>query len=130
MKIVKKKKAFTLIELVIVISIIAILAAIAIPKYKKSKDQAAITAHNANVSMLKTAAMIKLNETSVNEEEIIWTRGNEEVKEYVENWPEIPKGNGRIFKDYTEYKVIISPKEREVKVEPDRIETKNKDSGK
>ena len=69
-----KKSGFTLIELIIVIAIIAILAAIAIPKYQKSKKQAAITAHNANVSMLKTAASVKLNELNANDNEVTWTK--------------------------------------------------------
>lgn len=118
-----KKRGFTLIELIIVIAIIAILAAIAIPKYQKSKKQAAITAHNANVSMLKTAASVKLNELNANDGEVIWTKESEDALQYVEKWPEIPKGIGI---DSKEYKVKINPKNSTITIEPDTIEIKEK----
>ena len=51
----KKKKGFTLLELLVVLAILAILIAIAIPVYKGQKEKAARTAHNANVRVLETA---------------------------------------------------------------------------
>lgn len=51
----KKKKGFTLLELLVVLAILAILIAIAIPVYKNQKEKAAITAHNANIRVLETA---------------------------------------------------------------------------
>lgn len=118
-----KKRGFTLIELIIVIAIIAILAAIAIPKYQKSKKQAAITAHNANVSMLKTAASVKLNELNANDSEVIWTGSNDDSSNYVEKWPEIPKGIGL---DASGYKVTINPKNSTITIEPNTIDLKEK----
>ena len=50
-----KKKGFTLLELLVVLAILAILIAIAVPVYKNQKQKAAITAHNANVRVLETA---------------------------------------------------------------------------
>lgn len=50
-----KKKGFTLLELLVVLAILAILIAIAVPVYKGQKEKAAITAHNANVRVLETA---------------------------------------------------------------------------
>ena len=119
----KSRKGFTLIELIIVIAIIAILAAIAIPKYQKSKKQAAITAHNANVSMLKTAASVKLNELNANDSEVIWTGSNDDSSNYVEKWPEIPKGIGL---DASGYKVTINPKNSTITIEPNTIDLKEK----
>ncbi len=83
----KKKKGFTLVELVIVIAIIGILAAIAIPKYQQSKKQAAISAHKANVHMLESAATMRLAD-GVNEE-ITW-KESDYAKEYVQKWPKVP----------------------------------------
>lgn len=91
MKSNKKKKAFTLIELVIVIAIIAILAAIAIPRYQKSKNKADEVAKKSNISMLATAAALRQADLGENKT-VIWsddknTNNNEDYNEYVDQWP-------------------------------------------
>ena len=50
----KRSKGFTLIELMIVVAIIAILAAIAIPQYKKFQLKAKTSEAKANLGAIKT----------------------------------------------------------------------------
>lgn len=100
----KKKKGFTLIELVIVIAIIAILVAVAIPRYQISKNKAKEVAIKSNVSMLTSAAVLRQSEMG-DKAKVTWNKDDEDHGEYVEQWP---KNDG--FGDYT------------VSIKPDQIE--------
>lgn len=77
----KKKNAFTLIELVIVIAILALLIAIAIPRYQKSNLSAQAAAHNANVRMLKNAGILYLTDNPSQEKTSL---GQAELGPYLE----------------------------------------------
>lgn len=58
----KKKKGFTLIEMVIVITIIGILSSIAVTKYSKVQENAKKNADYATAANLATAAMISISD--------------------------------------------------------------------
>ena len=58
----KKRKGFTLIEMVIVITIIGILSSIAVTKYSKIQENAKKNADYATAANLATAAMISLSD--------------------------------------------------------------------
>ena len=115
----KKKKGFTLIELVIVIAIIGVLAAIAIPRYNTARKKAANTAHNANVQMLKSAAILKQSEIN-DDTPITWTKENHDGNTYLEKWPEIPAGADIDTKNYNGYTVTIT--KDTITVVPDEIQ--------
>lgn len=58
----KKKKGFTLIEMVIVITIIGILSSIAVTKYSKVQENAKKNADYATAANLATAAMMSISD--------------------------------------------------------------------
>ena len=84
----KKKKGFTLLELLVVLAILAILIAIAIPVYKNQKEKAARTAHNANVRVLETALESYKQDNNGN----LPVGLDKLVPDYIKSVPKVPAG--------------------------------------
>lgn len=58
----KKKKGFTLIEMVIVITLLGIISSIAVGKYSKVQENAKLNADYATAANLATAASLAIND--------------------------------------------------------------------
>lgn len=126
-KLNKDNRGFTLIELVIVIAIIGILTAIAITKMGGTVDKAAISAHNANVRTLESAASMYIADEGLHADDVIWTDtggkksseittndANSAWAKYLQEWPKMPKGIAD-----EDYKVTIK-NDGTIIVEPDK----------
>lgn len=119
MKEMKKKKGFTLIELVIVIAIIAILISIAAMKYSSTNLAAEAAAHNANVKVLKSAGILYLIDNPNPENKI----SLEKLKDYIEG-EKIPKP-AKHLECYDSFTVEASDN-GDVKVTPGPVKVSDK----
>lgn len=115
----KKKKGFTLIELVIVIAIIAILISIAAMKYSTTNLAAEAAAHNANVKVIKSAGILYLIDNPNPENGI----SIENLKDYIEGG-KIPKP-AKHLEDYDSFTVEASD-DGDVTVTPGPIKVSGK----
>ncbi|WP_296864766.1 prepilin-type N-terminal cleavage/methylation domain-containing protein [Thermosyntropha sp.] len=95
MKREENQKGFTLVELIVVMAILAILAAIAVPRFGATLTSSKKKAHNANVMMIEKAAEMAY----INGENYTWD-GNTDIMDdlvsdgYLDKKPEVPSGIG------------------------------------
>lgn len=88
------ERGFTLVELMVVIVIIGVLVAIAVPIYNSVTAGARESAYDANERILKSAAAMYFAENVIEEAEITITSTSGELNSYLESWPENPLGTG------------------------------------
>lgn len=121
----RHSKGFTLVELVVVIAILGILVAIAVPRMGGSRKTAAINAHNANVRELQSAAMMYIADHGVpTTTPETWDGGkNQNWSDYLQDWPDIPTGAGVSAPSGKESYVVTIGTDGKVEVEPNTIPT-------
>lgn len=116
----KNKKGFTLVELVVVIAILGILAAIAVPKFTRTQVKAAENSHAANVRTLKSVANMYLADKQLPSSKITWNGTTDgatnEWEDYLQEWPKtslkidtIDKGSNYIVEIDTDGTITVTP---------------------
>ena len=102
----KKKKGFTLIELIIVIAIIAILAAFAVPKFGAIRKDAALKSDIANAKTIANAAAALIAEGEVTTDttgSVVSTatdtdKNGKKIADYLQNVPKTETKYGSVEK--------------------------------
>lgn len=94
----KNQQGFTLVELMVVVVIIGVLVAIAIPVYNSTQDNARKNAHNANVRTIESAATMYIIDNPSTALTIAATPGGPApaaMAPYLQAWPTNPIRTGQ-----------------------------------
>ncbi len=85
-KMMKGQKGFTLVELIVVIAILGILAALAVPKFIGTLENSRLKTHLGNIRTLESAVTVYQAEN----EGAIPTKSDLTDGKYIADWPEKP----------------------------------------
>lgn len=91
------RTAFTMVELIFVIVIIGILAAVGIPKLSGVSDGAKKTAEIATISAVSTALETAHGEWSINENAFTWGANQPSTSLNSVGYPDTLSANGKVF---------------------------------
>ena len=89
-----RRKGFTLVEIMIVVAIIGLLAAIAIPNFVRARTTAQTQACIANLKQIEGAVQVYLLDKGGTVGAIVWggTAGTGLVPDYIKRQPTCPAG--------------------------------------
>ena len=101
MKSQRKKAGFTLIELMIVIAIIAILAAILVPNFIRARAQGQLTACKSNLKNIGTALEMYSTDNSGRYPTATGFAGTQVTPNYLKTIPTCPSAGSNTYNNYT-----------------------------